>query len=197
MRIKEIGDIMKKRLFAFMLAFTCVAGAFSAVTAVEEPVTIEATTKKKAPSLNKVYNAVKKVYGENYAPSERLDKDAIKSRYGIASNWYSNAIAEVPMMSFSADECVIVKAKNADAKKKIKKALQKYQKTLKQDVHQYPMNLLKIQASKIYVKGDYVCFFILGSVPNEVEEQEDESKVIEAYKKQNNKAVNAIKKLYK
>ena len=39
-------------------------------------------------------------------------------------------------------------------------------------------------------------FFVLGSIDSKTEQKSDE-KVIAAYKKQNEKAVNAIKKLYK
>ena len=187
---------MKKRLMALLLALACAAGSFSAVTAADQPVTVEAATKKKAPLLNNVYSAVKKAYGNNYIPNMRLSKDEIKSRYGIPSSWYKGAIAEVPMISAHADELVIIKAKNPDAKKKIKRALLSHQKKLKEDTFQYPANQLKLQASKVYVKGDYVCFFALGTISNE-QSQQDESKVIEAYRAENEKAVNAIKKLYK
>ena len=46
-------------------------------------------------------------------------------------------------------------------------------------------------------KGDYVCFFALGTISNAQSQQSDESKVIEAYKAENAKAVKAIQKLYK
>ena len=182
---------------ALLLAFACAAGSFSAVTVADQPVTVEAATKKKAPLLKDVYSAVKKAYGDKYTPSMRLDKDDIKNRYGIPSSWYKGAIAEVPMISTQADELVIVKAKNASAKKKIKSALLSHQKKLKEDTFQYPANQLKLQASKVYVKGDYVCFFVLGSISNEQSQQEDESKVIAAYKTETDKAVKAIQKLYK
>ena len=194
---------MKKKLAAILIACLCVAEATTVVVPIAEPVTVMAATKagtkqtkKKAPSLNKVYKAVKKAYGDSYTPSVKLSGDDIKNRYGIKSSWYSGAIAELPMMSVHADELVIVKAKNASSKKKIKAALTSYQKYLKEDAHQYPANLVNIQASKVYVKGNYVCFFILGTIDNKTEEQGEE-KALAAYKKQNEKAVNAIKKLYK
>ena len=86
-----------------------------------------------------------------YIPSEKVSKKELKERYGISSKWYSAAIAEVPMISANADTLVIVKAKNAASKKKIRSALKKYREELIQDTCQYPMNQLKIQASKVYV----------------------------------------------
>lgn len=194
---------MKKKLTAILIACLCVTEATSVVVPIAEPVTVMAATKagtkqtkKKAPSLNKVYKAVKKAYGEDYVPSEKLTKNLANEYYGLKSSWYSGLIAERPMISAHADELVIVKAKNASSKKKIKAALTSYQKYLKEDAHQYPANQVKIQASKVYVKGNYVCFFILGTIDNKTEEQ-GEAKALAAYKKQNEKAVNAIKKLYK
>lgn len=157
---------MKKKIVAMILVLACVTGIYAPENAWEAPVTVEASTQKgkKTPSIQKVYNAVKKAYGDDYIPSEKVSKKELKERYGISSKWYSAAIAEVPMISANADTLVIVKAKNA--------------------------------ASKVYVKGNYVCFIMLGTISNKQEEQ-SEDKVIAAYKKQNEKAVKAINKLYK
>ena len=145
---------------------------------------------------HQTYNAVKDAYGKDYIPNSKLSKDEVNARYGLKKEWYSGVVAELPMISVNADELVIVKAKDADSKKKIKNALKQYQKNLMENMHQYPANQLKVQASKVYVKGNYVCFFVLGSIDSKTEQKSDE-KVIAAYKKQNEKAVNAIKKLYK
>ena len=181
---------MKKKIVAMILVLACVTGIYAPENAWEAPVTVEASTQKgkKTPSIQKVYNAVKKAYGDDYIPSEKVSKKELKERYGISSKWYSAAIAEVPMISANA--------KNAASKKKIRSALKKYREELIQDTCQYPMNQLKIQASKVYVKGNYVCFIMLGTISNKQEEQ-SEDKVIAAYKKQNEKAVKAISKLYK
>ena len=192
---------MKKKLIAMLIACLCVVEAASVVVPLSEPVTVEAATKKaskkkKTPNLNKVYNAVKDAYGKDYTPNVKLSKDEVNARYGLKKEWYSGVVAELPMISVNADELVIVKAKDADSKKKIQNALKQYQKNLMENMHQYPANQLKVQASKVYVKGNYVCFFVLGSIDSKTEQKSDE-KVIAAYKKQNEKAVNAIKKLYK
>lgn len=185
---------MKKKVLAFILAVVCAISAVPAAAVAEAPVRAEAA-KKKTPSISAVYSAVKKAYGDDYVPNVRLKKDEIKARYGIEDSWYTSAIAEVPMISVHVDTLVIVKAKNAASKKKIKKALTDYRKSLIGSTSQYPMNQLKIQASKVYVKGSYVCFFMLGRLDAEQEDQE-ESKVIAAYKKLNNKAVQAVRSLY-
>lgn len=159
--------------------------------------TFTETVQAAAPSASKLASAVKKVYGKNYLPDIKLTNSEIKDRYGIASSWYASAYAEVPMMSAHVDELVIVKAKNSSSKKKITKALKNYQAKLKKDTMQYPMNLLKIQGCQVYTNGNYVCFFMLGQVSQSVQENSSEAQVIKAYKQQNQKAANAVKKALK
>ena len=182
---------MKKKIVAMILVLACVTGIYAPENAWEAPVTVEASTQKgkKTPSIQKVYNAVKKAYGDDYIPSEKVSKKELKERYGISSKWYSAAIAEVPMISANADPLVVDILL-------LSEALKKYREELIQDTCQYPMNQLKIQASQVYVKGNYVCFIMLGTISNKQEEQ-SEDKVIAAYKKQNEKAEKAISKLYK
>lgn len=184
---------MKKKLMALLLAFVCAVGSFSAMIAVEQPVAIEAAAKKKAPSLSKVYSAVKKAYGENYLPNIRLKKDDIKSIYGISSSWYSGAIAETCMINIQADEFIVVKAKNSNAKKKIKKALNAYREKQIELQKNY-VNYEKRVASRVYLKGDYVCYICLGYVDKN---GKDEEEMVKAYKAETAKGVKAIQKLYK
>ena len=194
---------MKKKLLAMLIACLCVTEAATVFVPVSEPFRVEAATKstkktkkKKAPSLNKVYKAVKAAYGDDYIPNVKLRKEEANEVFGLKSSWYSEIISEVSLVNVHCDELVIVKAKNKSSKKKIKSALVKYQKALIEDTMQYPVNQTKLQASKIYVKGNYVCFFVLGSIDNKTVEQ-GEAKALAAYKKQNEKAVKAINKLYK
>ncbi len=194
---------MKKRLTAFLLAAVVSAGTCS-MQAVTGPVpgfgALETVTVQAAaqPSASKLAAAIKKAYGDNYWPNYQLDKDEIKSKYGVASSLYASAYAEVPMISAQVDQLVIFKAKNKTAKKKILSAVKEYQKNLKADTMQYPMNLLKIQGSKVYTNGNYVCFFMLGgSADKSVEENGTEEEIIKAYQKLNQKAVNTVKKKLK
>ncbi len=157
-------------------------------------VTAQAASK---PSVSKLAKSVKKAYGENYLPDYKLDKTEIKDRYGVDSSWYSSAYAQVPMMSAHVDQLAIFKAKNSSSKKKILKAVKDYQKILKKDTMQYPMNLLKIQGSKVYTNGNYVCFLMLGQVTDQVEKNGTDEEIIKAYKEQNLIGVSEIKKKLK
>ena len=155
----------RKKMAAIVLTAAVGMGTGTMQTAVPAPNTAASVTEVQAaakPSASSLASAIKKAYGENYWPNYKLDKTEIKDKYGVASSLYSSAYAEVPMISAHVDQMVIFKAKNSSSKKKILSAVKKYQKDLKADTMQYPMNLLKIQASKAYANGNYVCFFILG-----------------------------------
>ena len=191
---------MKKRSMALIAALVVAVGGFVAVSttgcSMKNQSGTDTETVQNSPEPDAVYEAVKAAYGENYLPNMRLTDEEIEVRYGISSDRYSSAIAEVPMISTQIDELVLIKANDEAARDTIEEALTAFQNVLKEDTFQYPANQLKIQASQVYVKGDYVCFIMLGVLDNETAQQADEGKVIEAYKAENEKAVKAIEKLF-
>ena len=191
---------MKKRSMALIAALVVAVGGFVAVSttgcSMKNQSGTDTETVQNSPEPDAVYEAVKAAYGENYLPNMRLTDEEIEVRYGISGDLYSSAIAEVPMISTQVDELVLVKAKDEAARDTIEEALTAFQNVLKEDTFQYPANQLKIQASQVYVKGDYVCFIMLGVLDNETAHQADEGKVIEAYKAENEKAVTAIDALF-
>lgn len=144
------------------------------------------------PSAKVLGEAVKKAYGDDYLPSMKLAKSEIKDKFGVSSKLYSSAYAEVSMISAQVDTLVIFKAKDKDSKAKILKKLKSYRKTLINDTMQYPMNIPKIQASKIYKNGKYVGFIMLGNLSNKQQENESEEKQIKLYQEKNKIAIKAI-----
>lgn len=188
---------MKKKILAIMLAASLVMGGVPAINNATGTVITAEAAKKKVPSVKKIRNAIAAKYGESYASSVALTKDEIKTKYGLSSSWYTSISAEVPMISANVDTLIIAKAKNKTAKKKIKNQLTKYRQTLIDDTMQYPMNVLKIQASRVYVKGDFVFFIMLGFIDNKTEETGTDEQILKAYKALNQKAVSAINALLK
>ena len=162
---------MKKKSMALIAALVVAVGGFAAV----------ATTG----CSPKEQNGANTEETLNTPEPEALSKDL-----------YETAIAELPMISAQVDTFALFKAKDEDSKEALKDALVAYQGALESDTFQYPANLLKIQASTIYMKGDYVCFLMLGTLDNETMMQEDESKVIEAYRAENDKAIAAMDELF-
>lgn len=191
---------MKKRSMALIAALVVAVGGLVAVSATgcsqKNQSGTDTETVQNSPEPDAVYEAVKAAYGENYLPNMRLTDEEAEARYGITSDLYTSVIAEVPMISAQVDELVLIKAKDEAARDTIEETMTAYQNVLKEDTFQYPANQLKIQASQVYVKGDYVCFLMLGVLDNEMMQQADEGKVIEAYKAENEKAVSAIDALF-
>lgn len=191
---------MRKKLLSALLAVSLLAGSITPISLLGDTTVVaeaaKKNTKKKQPSVKKIYNAIVKKYGDAYVANMTLSQEEIKQRYGISSSWYTDIIAEVPMISVHVDTLVVAKAKNKTTKKKIKKQLTAYRQGLIKDTNQYPMNALKIQASKVYEKGNYVFFIMLGSIDNKIEEAGTDEQIIKAYQKQNQKAVSAINALF-
>ncbi len=185
---------MKKQMLSAALAVALAAGAVTAPVGNHE-ITAEAA-KKKAPTIKKIHKAVADAYGENFVANYALTAEEANERFGLSSGWYKAVSADIPMISTNIDTLVIVRSKNAKSKKKIKKALKNYQQVQINDTMQYPNNLLKAQASKVYVKGEYVFFIMLGFIDNALEEAGVEEDMIEGYREQNQIAVDAIDSLF-
>jgi len=189
---------MKKKVFACVLALVMAAGSVPAAgLAGFAPAQTEVmAAKKKTPTVSQLQKAVEEAYGDDYAATEKLSKDEIRERFGITSSLYTSASAYMSLMSTQVDTLVIVKAKDAKSKKKVKSKLTKYRKSLIEDTMQYPMNVYKIQASRVYTKGNYVFFIMLGFIDHKTEENGTDEDLVKAFKKQNQKAVDAVNALF-
>lgn len=178
---------MKKKVLALILAGVC---AFGLVGCGKEEKKKEVNV-----DITEVHNSVKEAYGETYYPNQTYDTNTIEQMFGVKEDLYEKAIAEGPMMSFSVDTFVAIKAKSGKGSE-VKKALTDYREKLVNDSMQYPTNKVKIQASQVVSYDDYVFFILLGDIPMEVEEQGDEA-ILEAAKSENQKAIDAIDKFFK
>ncbi len=128
--------------------------------------------------------------GENYWPNMAVTPEMLEGTFGVASDLYDDYFAEIPMMSTHVDTLLIIKAKS-DKVEDVEKALNTYRENLVNDTMQYPMNLGKIQASRIERIGDYVCFVQLGGDTMEASESGDEA-VITQCQEQNELAIEII-----
>ena len=191
---------MKKSMVALLAGVAVVAAVAVGAAVVNRPGSQtgqeEMQNAENAPKPEELYEAVKAAYGENYLPNMRLSDEEIEGVFGVSKDLYTSAIVEVPMISAQVDTFALFQAKDEASREALEEAMTAYQGVLENDTFQYPANLLKIQASTIYVKGDYVCFIMLGTLDNETMQQEDEGKVIEAYRAENEKAVEAMRELF-
>lgn len=119
----------------------------------------------------KILDKIKEAYGDDYLPNMPVEQEYLVSIMGLEEGSFTDFAGELPMISAQADMAVIVKAaegKAADVKAK----LEAYRTMLIEDSFQYPMNLAKINASKVLENGDYLGFIILGAFGDIDEEDE-------------------------
>lgn len=112
-------------------------------------------------SVADLKTAVTDTLGEAYWPETEIPAEFLDQTFGIPAEWYDEYVGEMPMMSTKVDTMIIVKAK-ADSVAKVEEALNAYREMVVNDSLQYPMNIGKVQASRIETFGNYVCFVQLG-----------------------------------
>lgn len=141
-------------------------------------------------TMEDLRSALVEAFGENYWPNAEIPADMLASMYGITEDMYEEYYGEMPMISANVDTVLIVKAKE-DKVAAVEEAMNVYRDTLVNDTMQYPMNVGKIQASRIETFGQYVCFVQLGADTTEASESGDEA-VIEKCQQDNELALETI-----
>ncbi|MBD5510101.1 MAG: DUF4358 domain-containing protein [Lachnospiraceae bacterium] len=139
-------------------------------------------------SMEDLKAAVVDVLGENYWPNMAMEEEMFSQIYGVTSDMYEEYFAETPMISTNVDTLIIVKAKDGKVSA-VEDALNAYRDNLVNDTMQYPMNISKIQSSRIETFGNYVCFVQLGA---DVSDAEEEAAILQC-QEENEKAIDAIR----
>ena len=142
-------------------------------------------------SMEDLKEAVVEMLGENYWPNMAADEGILSELYGISEDMYDDFLAELPMISTNVDTMIIIKAKEGQVDA-VEAALNDYRDRMVNDGFQYPMNIGKIQASRIETFGNYVCFIQLGGEVTDLLEQGDDV-VIAHCQEENEKALDAIR----
>lgn len=127
---------------------------------------------------------------ENYLPNAPfLDATAFEERYGLSSDQYLDFLAEIPMISVNVDTLVIVKAR-PDKVADVETALNAYRDSQVNGALQYPINLGKVQASKVETIGYHVVFVMLGEGTGDSVEAD-----IASCQQTNDQAIEAIRQM--
>ena len=134
--------------------------------------------------------AVTDALGENYWPNTAIPAEMLEGTFGITADMYDDYMAEMPMISTNVDMLIVIKPKEGQIQA-VEDALNAYRNMMVEDTMQYPMNVGKIQASRIERIGDYVCLVQLGAVVMDVLEQGDEA-VIKHCLEQNELAIEVM-----
>lgn len=143
-------------------------------------------------SMEELKKAVVEALGEeNYWPNMSADEEILSEMYGISEDMYDDFFVEMPMISTNVDTMIIIKAKTGQ-EAAVEAALNDYRDKMVNDSFQYPMNMGKVQASRIEAFGNYVCFIQLGGEVTDLLDQGDDV-VIAHCQEQNEKALEAIR----
>lgn len=130
--------------------------------------------------------------GENYWPNTEMPAEFLEG-FGLTADMYDAFFGEMPMISTNVDTLIIIQAK-AGQVEAVEGVLNAYRENLVNDTMQYPMNVGKIQASRIETFGNFVCFVQLGADVMALVDQGDEA-VIQHCQAQNELALEAISKV--
>lgn len=139
-----------------------------------------------------IKQAVVDELGENYWPNAEMPAEFLEG-FGLTADMYDEFLGEMPMISTNADTLIVIKAK-AGQVEAVEGVVNAYRENLVNDTMQYPINVGKIQASRIETFGNFVCFVQLGADVMDFMEQGDEA-VIQHCQGQNELALEAIGKV--
>lgn len=134
--------------------------------------------------------AVVEQLGDDYWPDMALLPDMLEMTFGITADMYEDYMAEMPMISANVDTLLIVRAKD-DKVEAVREALDAYREAQIGDTLQYPMNVGKVQASRIETLGNYVVFVQLGA-DTEAAGDDDEA-VIKMCQETNDSVIETIR----
>lgn len=151
----------------------------------------ESTEPAQESSLMYLRDAVAEALGEDYWPDSVMEPEYVQDLYGLKPDMYEDIFVETPMIGTNVDTLIIVQAKK-DRVEDVEKALNTYRESEINNTMQYPMNIGKVQASRIETIDNYVLFIQLGGSSVDAEE-EGEEKVMELSREQNEKALEAIR----
>lgn len=157
-------------------------------TPVEEEPSIEAGTEMDE-GIASIRDAVMAALGENYWPNTEMPVEFMDA-YGLTADMYDAFFGEMPMISTNVDTLIVIKAKDGQVEA-VEGVLNAYRDKLVNDTMQYPMNIGKIQASRVDTFGNYVCFIQLGADVMDAMDLGDEA-VIKQCQEQNEIAASAI-----
>lgn len=142
--------------------------------------------------MSAVRQAVVDALGENYWPNTLIPVDLLED-HGLTSDMYVDFWGEMPMIGTNVDMIIVIRAAEGQIDA-VQKVLNSYREEKVSDTMQYPMNVGKIQASRVEVMGDWACFVQLGADVMDLMDVGDEE-VIRHCQEQNEMALEAIERV--
>lgn len=144
--------------------------------------------------IKEIHAKIKKEFGEAYIPDTEIEKDVLEDVMGIDMNNVKDYIAESPMISVNVDMFIAVESKE-DKGDLVESDLTDYRDYMVNNAVMYPMNIAKVNASKVVKYGDYVFFIMIGEYDSRDDVTEEQALIFA--KEQVDKAEKIIDSFFK
>ena len=162
-------------------------------TSKQEAFTTTELDSTQAVDIAMIKQAVMEAMGENYWPNTEITPEFLAG-YGLTKDMYEAFWGEMPLISANVDTFIVIQAKEGQ-EEAVAEVLNAYRNALINDTMQYPVNVGKIQASRVESFDNFVCFIQLGADVTALQEQGEEA-IIKHCQEQNELAVKAIGQVF-
>ncbi len=134
-------------------------------------------------STDEIEQAIANALGENYLATEPFDRETLLTYFdGLDGDKIDSFTAKIAMMSMHNDIVVILKTKDGYADEAVN-YFNAYYANRVTNGRDYPMNLPKLLAARIFKCDDYVMYLIAGGYYDGESEEEAAQFTINEYKK--------------
>lgn len=115
-----------------------------------------------SPAMRELRNAVMEGLGENYWPNALYTSEELMERTGISEDMYDSFLAEYEHTEAGTDMMILIEAKE-DTITTVEQLLDDYREELLKIYESQPLNCAKVEASRIEIIDNFVCFIQLGA----------------------------------
>lgn len=115
-----------------------------------------------SPAMRELRNAVMEGLGENYWPNALYTSEELMERTGISEDMYDSFLAEYEHTEAGTDMMILIEAKE-DTITTVEQLLDDYREGLLKIYESQPLNCAKVEASRIEIIDNFVCFIQLGA----------------------------------
>lgn len=148
-----------------------------------------------SPVMRSLREAVMEMLGDQYWPNALYTSEEFEEQTGISEDMYQSFLAEYEHTEAGIDRMILVEAKEAEVTN-VELLLDQYREQLLKTYEKQPLNHAKVEASRIEVIDNYICFVQLGA-DTSVLKDADEDTLVSFCQNQNEQALDILeKKLY-
>lgn len=148
-----------------------------------------------SPVMRELRKSVMEMLGDNYWPNALYTAEEFEELTGIPEEMYHSFLAEYEHTEAGTDMMILVEAKETDVTS-VELLLDQYREKLLKTYEKQPLNHAKVEASRIEIIDNFICFVQLGADTSALKNA-DEDALVSFCQNQNEQALDILeKKLY-